>query len=414
MAACAAEESDSANSQLSREWIHSEQGLAGLRLYVRLLPTPPARAARRRTGNPTQLAGLHGSGGFITELLQAKFLSQDQINEYKECFSLYDKQQRGRMKACDLLVAMRCLGASPTPGEVQRHLQTHGIDSSGELDFSTFLTVMHTQIKQEDPKKEILLAMLMADKEKKGYIMASELRSKLTRLGEKLTHKEGDAWGPSPSSWGGLGTDVGGTPQKTWHLALGRTKAWSLQKAEVAADVHSLHHSGSSKSSSEGGSRASAGRAEDEPLGTKPPRGAFAASSPAASASEQDGARRFWVHIRRPEHTGTRVPMSWLTEALRVDRGIQTCRVLLEHVSVEDELGQRLLRVGARVTFFKGEKGESHKVALQAESPPAPAPLAGPCRKPVDDLFREAQVDADGRVQYDDFIDRVTLPVQEY
>nr|XP_054095375.1 calmodulin-like protein 4 isoform X4 [Callithrix jacchus] len=63
-------------------------------------------------------------------------------------------------------------------------------DGNGELDFSTFLTIMHMQIKQEDPKKEILLAMLMADKEKKGYIMASDLRSKLTRLGEKLTHKE--------------------------------------------------------------------------------------------------------------------------------------------------------------------------------------------------------------------------------
>ncbi|XP_062060798.1 LOW QUALITY PROTEIN: calmodulin-like protein 4 [Lepus europaeus] len=122
----------------------------------------------------------------------AKFLSQDQINEYKECFSLYDKQQRGKMKAADLLVAMRCLGASPTPGEVQRHLQTHGIGRDGELEFSTFLTMMHTQIKQEDPKKEILLALLMADKEKKGYIMASELRSKLTKLGEKLTHREVD------------------------------------------------------------------------------------------------------------------------------------------------------------------------------------------------------------------------------
>ncbi|KAM6201853.1 calmodulin-like protein 4 [Rhynchocyon petersi] len=51
---------------------------------------------------------------------------------------------------------------------------------------------MHTQIKQEDPKKEILLAMLMTDKEKKGYIMASELRSKLMKLGEKLTQKEVD------------------------------------------------------------------------------------------------------------------------------------------------------------------------------------------------------------------------------
>ncbi|XP_037011689.2 calmodulin-like protein 4 isoform X1 [Artibeus jamaicensis] len=113
-------------------------------------------------------------------------------DEYKECFSLYDKQQRGKIKATDLLVVMRCLGASPTPGEAQRHLQTHGIDKNGELEFSTFLTIMHTQIKQEDPKKEILLAMLMADKEKKGYIMASELRSKLTKLGEKLTHKEVD------------------------------------------------------------------------------------------------------------------------------------------------------------------------------------------------------------------------------
>lgn len=47
--------------------------------------------------------------------------------EYKECFSLYDKQQRGKIKATDLLVLMRCLGASPTPGEVQQHLRTHGI-----------------------------------------------------------------------------------------------------------------------------------------------------------------------------------------------------------------------------------------------------------------------------------------------
>nr|XP_045016629.1 calmodulin-like protein 4 isoform X2 [Jaculus jaculus] len=89
------------------------------------------------------------------------------------------------------------------PNTVLKELSTHPAmakflsqdqinDKHGELDFSTFLTIMHTQIKQEDPKKEILLAMLMADKEKKGYIMASELRSKLMKLGEKLTHKEVD------------------------------------------------------------------------------------------------------------------------------------------------------------------------------------------------------------------------------
>lgn len=55
------------------------------------------------------------------------------VAEYKECFSLYDKQQRGKIKATDLLTVMRCLGARPTPGEVGRHLQTHGIGEWARL-----------------------------------------------------------------------------------------------------------------------------------------------------------------------------------------------------------------------------------------------------------------------------------------
>lgn len=64
-------------------------------------------------------------------------------------------------------------------------------EKSGEVDFSTFLTMMHRQIQQEDPKEEILEAFRMTDKQKKGFIQASELRAKLTTLGEKLTNKEG-------------------------------------------------------------------------------------------------------------------------------------------------------------------------------------------------------------------------------
>lgn len=65
------------------------------------------------------------------------------------------------------------------------------------MDFSTFLTMMHRQIQQEDPKEEILEAFRMTDKQKKGFIQASELRAKLTTLGEKLTNKEGKMlWQP--------------------------------------------------------------------------------------------------------------------------------------------------------------------------------------------------------------------------
>uniref|UniRef100_A0A667Y869 Calmodulin like 4 n=1 Tax=Myripristis murdjan TaxID=586833 RepID=A0A667Y869_9TELE len=112
--------------------------------------------------------------------------------KYKECFSLYDQQRRGRIEAQQLITVMRCLGSNPTPSEVCRHLLTHNIDRGGELDFSTFLTIMHRQLQQEAPQQEILQAMRMADKEQKGFITASELRAKLTGLGEKLTDEEVD------------------------------------------------------------------------------------------------------------------------------------------------------------------------------------------------------------------------------
>ncbi|XP_071424920.1 calmodulin-like protein 4 isoform X1 [Pithys albifrons albifrons] len=122
----------------------------------------------------------------------AKFLSQDQINEFKECFSLYDKKQKGKIKASDLLAVLRCLGASPTPGEVQRHLHLHRIDRNAELDFSTFLNIMYRQMKQEEPQKEILRALAMMDRQRRGVISVAELRAKLTRLGEKLSEEEVD------------------------------------------------------------------------------------------------------------------------------------------------------------------------------------------------------------------------------
>ncbi|NXL87050.1 CALL4 protein, partial [Alectura lathami] len=112
--------------------------------------------------------------------------------EFKECFSLYDKKQKGKIQAADLLAVMRCLGASPTPAEVQRHLHLHNIERNAELDFSTFLNIMYRQMKQEEPEKEILRALSMIDRQKRGVISAAELRAKLTRLGEKLSEEEVD------------------------------------------------------------------------------------------------------------------------------------------------------------------------------------------------------------------------------
>ncbi|NWY04960.1 CALL4 protein, partial [Nothoprocta ornata] len=116
--------------------------------------------------------------------------------EFKECFSLYDKKQKGKIRAGDLLVVMRCLGASPTPGEGQDPIPkgpaVPSPDRNAELDFSTFLNIMYRQMKQEEPEREILTALSMIDRQRRGFISAAELRAKLTRLGEKLSEQEVD------------------------------------------------------------------------------------------------------------------------------------------------------------------------------------------------------------------------------
>lgn len=64
-------------------------------------------------------------------------------------------------------------------------------DKSGELDFSTFLSVMHAQIRRENPRVEILRAVRLMDAEKRGFIAAAELRARLTGFGERLADQEG-------------------------------------------------------------------------------------------------------------------------------------------------------------------------------------------------------------------------------
>lgn len=52
------------------------------------------------------------------------------LAEFKECFSLYDKKQKGKINTKDLITVMRCLGTSPTTGEIERHLQVHKIGAA--------------------------------------------------------------------------------------------------------------------------------------------------------------------------------------------------------------------------------------------------------------------------------------------
>ena len=63
---------------------------------------------------------------------------------------------------------------------------------NGIIDFPEFMQMMAKKMQEVDVENDIREAFKVFDKEKKGYITASELRHIMTNLGEKLSDDEAD------------------------------------------------------------------------------------------------------------------------------------------------------------------------------------------------------------------------------
>ncbi|XP_017368651.1 calmodulin-like protein 3 [Cebus imitator] len=119
-------------------------------------------------------------------------LTEEQITEFKEAFSLFDKDGDGCITTRELGTVMRSLGQNPTEAELQDMMREIDQDGSGTVDFPEFLRMMARKMRDTDSEEEIREAFRMFDKDGNGLVSASELRHIMTRLGEKLSDEEVD------------------------------------------------------------------------------------------------------------------------------------------------------------------------------------------------------------------------------
>ena len=125
-------------------------------------------------------------------LTMADQLTEEQIAEFKEAFSLFDKDGDGTITTKELGTVMRSLGQNPTEAELQDMINEVDADGNGTIDFPEFLTMMARKMKDTDSEEEIVEAFKVFDKDGNGFISAAELRHVMTNLGEKLTDEEAD------------------------------------------------------------------------------------------------------------------------------------------------------------------------------------------------------------------------------
>ncbi|CAK0865392.1 unnamed protein product [Prorocentrum cordatum] len=114
-------------------------------------------------------------------------LTEEQIAEFKEAFSLFDKDGDGTITTKELGTVMRSLGQNPTEAELQDMINEVDADGNGTIDFPEFLSLMARKMKDTDTEEELIEAFKVFDRDGNGFISAAELR-----------HVIADAFGKSP------------------------------------------------------------------------------------------------------------------------------------------------------------------------------------------------------------------------
>eukprot|EP00054_Salpingoeca_dolichothecata_P036633 m.274334 g.274334 ORF g.274334 m.274334 type:complete len:150 (+) comp69030_c0_seq1:95-544(+) len=120
-------------------------------------------------------------------------LTEEQIAEYKEAFTLFDRDGDSHISASELGTVMRSLGANPTEQELSDMVNQVDTNGDGNIDFPEFLTMMAKHDgSAKDEQEELLASFRVFDVDGSGTISAAELRHVMTSLGEKLTDEEVD------------------------------------------------------------------------------------------------------------------------------------------------------------------------------------------------------------------------------
>lgn len=109
-------------------------------------------------------------------MVEEEQLSEQQRIEFKEVFSLFDKDGDGTISTTELGTVMRTLGQNPTEEELEQMIKEVDVDGNGEIDFEEFCSLMVKKMKESEPEEELVEVFKMIDKDNKGIIQFHDLK----------------------------------------------------------------------------------------------------------------------------------------------------------------------------------------------------------------------------------------------
>lgn len=94
-------------------------------------------------------------------------LSPEQEDQIKQAWSLFDDDDSGKIDKNELKLVMQKLGLNPTQDELTEIVNDIDKDGDGDIDFSEFLRLMSTKLKDAQTEEELLEAFKVFDTKNK-------------------------------------------------------------------------------------------------------------------------------------------------------------------------------------------------------------------------------------------------------
>jgi len=123
-------------------------------------------------------------------------LSEDQLNEIREAFQLFDPEKSNSIDLRELKAAMRALGVDLTRDEVKVILTQLNKENPSHpsanirISLDEFISIMSTRLPARDSRAEIDKIFSLFDEDHSGYITFRSLKKVCQELGEGLNDEE--------------------------------------------------------------------------------------------------------------------------------------------------------------------------------------------------------------------------------
>ena len=117
-------------------------------------------------------------------------LNEDEIEEIKEAFDLFDTDGSGTIDPKELRAAMQSLGFEAKNQTIFQMISDLDKNKSGSIDFEEFLDMMTARMSDKDSREDIAKVFRLFDDDTSGSISLRNLRRVAKELGETMTDEE--------------------------------------------------------------------------------------------------------------------------------------------------------------------------------------------------------------------------------